>query len=76
MKYLSGRGFFVAGILWFVIVFIGTLTLPPCVNTRSCDGGDMILSAVMGAGALVPAYYGTLVILGAAFESLIDKDND
>ncbi|GEM_PF-5559441 len=75
MEHLSNRGYAVAITIWFIIVFSVTLSTT-CVEMRNCGGEDMVLSAVMGVGFLAPAYYGTLLILGPAFKSLIEKGDD
>jgi len=48
-------GFITGIIAWFLIMWYSS-TQGECLQTKSCDGGDMIMFAVIGIGMLAPAW--------------------
>lgn len=69
MDKLSGSGFFVAAILWLLIMFFSSGETA-CLNSF-CGRGDLMLASIVGVGYLVPAYLGAR-FLGLIFNSLLE----
>ena len=55
MKKITGCGLVAGTIVWLVIMWYAT-TRYDCLKTNSCDGGDLLLSAVIGIGMLAPSW--------------------
>lgn len=61
MKDLNTGGVIGGVIAWFVIIWLMS-NESACLKLNSCDGGDMILFAVVSVGMLVPASIAALLI--------------
>ena len=61
MKDINGAGWVAGAIAWIIIMWYVT-TQSACLKTNSCDGGDMILFAIIGIGMLAPAWIAASVV--------------
>ena len=54
MNKITGKGWVVGIITWLAIIWYAT-TQTACLKTKTCDGDDLFLFAVIGIGMLAPA---------------------
>ncbi len=55
MNGVSKHGAIAGGIVWFVLIVWSAFS-SACIKSRSCDGGDFILFAIVVAGYFLTAY--------------------
>lgn len=54
MNKLTGKGWIAGIITWLAIIWYAT-TQMACLKTKTCDGEDLFLFAIISVGMLVPA---------------------
>jgi len=54
MNRITGKGMVAGIITWLIIIWYST-TRMACLKTKTCDGDDLLLFAVLSVGMLVPA---------------------
>lgn len=72
---LSNRGYGLAAILWVAILALASGEAA-CLADGHCGRGDLMLSGMVSAAMLVPAYIGAL-LLGTMFPRLgLTRDDE
>ena len=54
MNKITGKGWIAGIITWLAIIWYAT-TQMACLKTKTCDGEDLFLFAIISVGLLVPA---------------------
>ena len=52
---INGGGIFCGFVTWILLMFAMSSS-SACIDSNSCDGGDLILAAMIGVGMLGPAW--------------------
>jgi hypothetical protein len=55
MGKVNGPGLIAGIISWLVIMWYAA-SQSECLNTKSCDGGNLVLFAIIGIGMLAPSW--------------------
>lgn len=69
MGKITGLGWVAGAIAWLGIMIYAS-TQAACMRFQTCDGGDLVLFAVIGLGMLAPAWFVASVF------SLFSNDGD
>jgi len=63
MNNITGKGW-IAGIIAWILIMWYASTQSACLRTNSCDGGDLLLFAIIGIGMLVPSGFVAILVSG------------